>query len=83
MRSYDDILKDLIEFCSTIRKLTVSPDIDIHRATFEKLKKEIMELYPGDPLFNKKIYFTSSFDYKYPDMQEACNDLLFLLADNK
>ena len=82
MRNRKDICKDLSEFYSDIYNKGVSTSIVDDRKKFIELKNEVKEHFPKDALFNKKIYFTSSFDYDYPQMQEECSEMLKLVCNN-
>jgi hypothetical protein len=78
MRTKDEVLIDLIKLNGEIQGKGVIGDIQTTRDVFTELKDEVKSLFPDASLFNKKIYFGDSFDYKLPQMQEECIEMILL-----
>lgn len=81
MRDIKEVFSELTNFYGNISKVTFSISIDDDRTTFIKLRDEVKEHCPEAPLFNRKTYFPSDFDYKYPQMQEESIEMLVLLSE--
>jgi hypothetical protein len=78
MRTKDEVLIDLIKLNGEIQGKGVIGDIQATRDVFIEIKDEVKSLFPDASLFNKKIYFSDSFDYKLPQMQEECIEMIKL-----
>jgi hypothetical protein len=81
MDDLNNLLSELISFCESIRNLGVATNIDELRKKFIELKERVRKLFPKASLFNKKIWHESDFDYKLPQMQEECKELIDIVID--
>ena len=81
MDDLNGLLSELIDFCNSIRNLGVSSDMDKLREKFIELKERVRKLFPKAKLFNKKIWHESDIDYRLPQMQKECKELIDILIE--
>ena len=82
MRDIKELFADLVSFCNSIKTKDYSPlDKDKDFKRFQSLRNEVIQHFTGNPLFNKPIYLTSSFNYAYEDIRFACGEMIQLIME--